>query len=80
MMVSTQHQLLPNQLLIVYLLLPLPLHASVRQSHTPGRDSDASVRDKVATCLDQLFQADIAFWLDSQVRIFNVFTDTQSIS
>ena len=84
MMVSPQHQLLRTQLLLVFLLLPLPLHASLRDSHSSVRDSraslrdshasvgdsDVSVRDKVAKCLDQLFHADVAFWVDSQVKIF----------
>ena len=105
MMVSPQHQLLRTQLLLVFLLLPLPLHASLRDSHATVQDShgslsayhasvrdshssvmdyraslrdsrasvgdsDVSVRGRVAKCLDQLFQADVAFWVDSQVKIF----------
>ena len=112
MMVSPQHQLLNTQLLLVFLLLPLPLHASLRDSHSSVRhshatvqdshgslsayhasvrdshssvmdsraslrdsrasvgDSDVSVRGRVAKCLDQLFQADVAFWVNSQVKMF----------
>ena len=71
MVVRVPHHLLLPHLLLLFLLVPLPSHASVKTSHVSVRDSHVSVKESVANCLDQLFHADVAFWEDSQVKMLD---------
>ena len=63
MILSPQHH--PALSLIFFLLLSILLFPPCCASVS---DTNANVRARVANCLDQLFHADVAFWVDSQVR------------
>ena len=62
MIVSPQHH---PALSLIFLLLSILLFPPCCASVS---DTNANVRARVANCLDQLFNADVAFWVDSQVR------------
>ena len=62
MIVSPQHH---PALSLIFFLLPILLFPPCCASVS---DTNANVRARVANCLDQLFHADVAFWVDSQVR------------